>query len=58
MDCGWQNPEWAADNYLECQNYLASNADCMERAVRTQTSGIRGALFPFAMMISLQITSP
>jgi hypothetical protein len=40
MDCGWQNPELAANNYLECQKSLASKADCIERAEQPQTSGI------------------
>jgi hypothetical protein len=57
MDCGWQNPEWVANNYLEFRKPLASNVDCIEHAAQRQTSGIRAALFPFAMMISLQMTS-
>jgi hypothetical protein len=57
MDCDWQNPEPAVNNYLECPRPPASTADCIERAVQLQTSGIRDALFPFAMMISLQKTS-
>jgi hypothetical protein len=57
MDCGWRNPEGAANNYLERQKPLASKADCIERADQPQTSGIRDALPQFAMMISLQLTS-
>ena len=57
MDCGWQNLEQAANNYLEFRKPLASNVDCIEHAAQRQTSGIRAALFPFAMMISLQMTS-
>ena len=57
MDYGWQNSERAANNYLEFQKPLASNVDCIEHAAQRQTSGIRAALFPFAMMISLQMTS-
>jgi hypothetical protein len=56
MDCGWQNPEREADNRSEYLKPLASNADCIEPAVPTQTSGIRDALSLFAM-ISLQPTS-
>jgi hypothetical protein len=56
MDCGWQNPEQEANNRSESVRSLASNADCMERAVLPQTSGIRGVLSRFAM-ISLQPTS-
>jgi hypothetical protein len=58
MDCDWQNPEGAANNYLECQEPLASNADYIERAAQPQTSGIRDVLSPSPMMISLQLTSP
>lgn len=57
MDCGWQNSEPAANNYLEFRKTLASNADCIQHAAQRQTSGIRAALFLFAMMISLQMTS-
>jgi hypothetical protein len=57
MDCGWQNPGRVANNYLERQKPLASKADCIARAVHLQTTGIRDALHPFAMMISLQLTS-
>jgi hypothetical protein len=57
MDCGWQNSERAANNYLEFRKRLASNVDCIEHAAQGQTSGIRAALFLFAMMISLQMTS-
>jgi hypothetical protein len=57
MDCGWQNLERAANNYLQFRKPLASNVDCIEGASQRQTSGIRAALFLFAMMISLQMTS-
>lgn len=58
MDCGWQNPEWVANNYFEFLKLLASNADCIGRAAAPQTSGIRDALSPFAMMVSSsQLTS-
>jgi hypothetical protein len=57
MDCGWQNSEQAANNYLELQKHPASNVDCIQHAAQRQTSGIRAVLFPFAMMISLPMTS-
>ena len=53
-DYGWQNPEPAANNYLECRKPLSSTADCTERAVRPQPSGIPDARFRFAMMMSSQ----
>jgi len=56
MDCGWQNPEREANNRSASLKSLASNADCIARAVPPQTSGIQGALSLFAM-ISLQPTS-
>ena len=56
MDCGRQNPEEEANNRSEYLKPLASNADCIERAVLPQTSGMRGVLFLFAM-ISLEPTS-
>lgn len=52
MDYGWQNPELAANNYLEFRKPLASNVDCIGHAAQRQTSGIPAALFPFAMTIS------
>ena len=56
MDCAWQNPEREANSRSEYLKSLASNVDCIERAVPPQTSGIRGVLSLFAM-ISLQPTS-
>ncbi len=56
MDCGWQNLEQAS-NYSECLKSLASNVGYVGRAASTQTSGMRDALSPFAMMVSLQLPS-
>jgi hypothetical protein len=56
MDCGSQNPEGAANNYLERQKRPASKANRIARADPPQTSGIRDALPQFAMMVSLQLT--
>jgi hypothetical protein len=57
MDYGWQNPELAANNYLERQKPLASKEDCIGHADQPQTSGIRDVLSPLAMMISFAATS-
>jgi hypothetical protein len=57
MDCGWQNPEGAANSCLECLAIVASKPSRIERVVPTQTSGIRDFLCRFAMTISLQPTS-
>jgi hypothetical protein len=54
MDCGWQNPEWVANDHYECPKSLASNEDCIERAAPPQTSGMRDVLSLSARMISLQ----
>jgi hypothetical protein len=57
MDCDLQNPEPAANNRFEYLQSLASNAVCIQCSVPLQTSDIRDVLPPFAMMISLQLTS-
>jgi len=57
MDCGWRNPEQAASNHSECLKSPASKAGCIGRADPPLTSGMRDVLSPFAMMISLQLTS-
>ena len=57
MDCGWRNPEWVANDHFECLKSLPSNEDCMERAARPQTSGMRDVLSLSAMMISFELTS-
>jgi len=56
MDCGWRNPEPEANNRSAFLKSVASNADCMERAVPPQTSGMRDVLSLFPM-IALQPTS-
>lgn len=55
MGCGWQSLEQAARNYS--LKFLASSVDCIERTAPPQTSDIRYALSPFAMLISSQATS-
>ena len=57
MDCGWQNPERAANNHSECWTCPAYNAGCIAGVAPPQTSGMRDVLFLIAMMISLQATS-
>ena len=57
MDCGWRNPEWVANDHFECLKSLRSNEDCMERAARPRTSGMRDVLSLSAMMISFELTS-
>jgi len=56
MDCGWQNLERAAGSRSEYLKPLPSNADCIERAVPPQTSGMRDVL-SLSAIISLQPTS-
>jgi len=57
MDCGWQNPEEAANSHSACLKVLASNAGCIGRAALRQTSYTQGFLSQFAMMKSFQQTS-
>lgn len=57
MDCGWQNPEGAANNSLACLTPLASKPPYIERDAPAHTTGMREFLCRFAMTISLQPTS-